>query len=182
MAKPKKKVPKKPSEQLLSIDPTRIRYQHSRIRPHFSGCGRSVSDTLESIKSGHITVDDLPPIQVLIGPSDNDGVWYFTLNNRRLWVLKQLRAEGHLVDRNPSNTVQVRVREAKSKGEKERYTLENCSVDAKFIREKVKENDDIEDYKKDEKHIDLKDSKNEKPIENSIDNELQCVDVASKPT
>ena len=29
--------------------------------------------------------------QVLIGPDENDGLgpWYFSLNNRRLWVLKQ---------------------------------------------------------------------------------------------
>jgi hypothetical protein len=148
MAKPKKKKQQQQQQQsstLISIDPTRIRYQHSRIRPHFSGCGTPVQSTLESIQSGLLSVDDLPPIQVLIGPSDDDGnPWYFTLNNRRLWVLKQLRLGGYLMDREPVNTVLVRVREVKSQSERERYTLENCSLDAKFIREKkVKEDSSV---------------------------------------
>jgi hypothetical protein len=33
----------------LYVDPARIRYQHARIRPYFSGCGRSVVDTLEEL-------------------------------------------------------------------------------------------------------------------------------------
>lgn len=179
------------TEELLAVDPARIRYQHSRIRAHFSGCGRSVISTLESIQSGQCSVDDLPPIQVLQGPDQ----WYFTLNNRRLWVLKQLRHGGYLEHRNPPNTVLVRVREPKSKSEKERvstslilvvlfvclvadtdhivicltttrnnatthitllyfviqYTLENCSVDAKFMREKTK-NDDQDDLPKVERN------------------------------
>jgi hypothetical protein len=49
----------------LYIDPARIRFQHSRIRPYFSGCGRSVVGTLESIRRGEITPDKLPPIQVI---------------------------------------------------------------------------------------------------------------------
>jgi hypothetical protein len=48
----------------LYIDPARIRFQHSRIRPCFSGCGRSVVGTLDSIRRGEITPDQLPPIQV----------------------------------------------------------------------------------------------------------------------
>ena len=35
-----------------------------------------------------------------------------------------------------NNTIRVRVREAKSGGEDNRYTLEKCAVEAKFIREK----------------------------------------------
>lgn len=60
-------------------------------------------------------------------------------------MLKQLREGGHLSNRNPPNTIQVRVREAKSQSEKERYTLENCSVDAKFIREKAREDVRVND-------------------------------------
>ncbi|KAL7483655.1 hypothetical protein ACHAW6_009299 [Cyclotella cf. meneghiniana] len=119
---------------LLHIDPARIRYQHSRIRPHFSGCGRSVLQTLDEIRRGDLRAEDLPLIQVLVGPDENDGLgpWYFSLNNRRLWVFKRLREEGLLVN----NVVPVRVREAKSRAERDRYTLENCVVDAKFVREK----------------------------------------------
>lgn len=53
-----------------------------------------------------------------------------------------------MTDRNPSNTILVRVREPKSKGERERYTLENCSVDAKFMREKVKDDKMVDDGSK----------------------------------
>jgi len=115
----------------LYVDPERIRYQHSRIRPYFSGCGRSVEETLQSIRDGTLDPSQLPPIQVIVGV-DN---WYFTLNNRRLWVLKQCRTEGLLVN----NVIRVRVKEPKSRHEKEsRYTIENCSLHATFIREAKK--------------------------------------------
>ena len=71
--------------------------------------------------------------QVIVGPEDQDGPWYFSLNNRRLWVLKRCREEGLL----ENNIICVRVREPKSGTEEARYSLENCSVEAKFIREKV---------------------------------------------
>jgi hypothetical protein len=48
----------------ISADPSRIRFQHSRIRPYFSGCGRSVMETLEAIRRKEIRPSDLPPIQV----------------------------------------------------------------------------------------------------------------------
>lgn len=116
----------------LSVDPNRVRFQHSRIRPHFSGCGRSVIQTLQDIRDGTIKAQDLPPIQVIVGPVGDDGErWYFSLNNRRLWVLKRCREEGLL----ENNQVRVRVRHAKSCAESERYTLQNCAVEAKFMRE-----------------------------------------------
>jgi hypothetical protein len=116
----------------LSVDPNRVRFQHSRIRPQFSGCGRSVIQTLQDIRDGTIQAHDLPPIQVIVGPVDDDGErWYFSLNNRRLWVLKRCREEGLLVN----NQIRVRVRHAKSSAELERYTLQNCALEAKFMRE-----------------------------------------------
>ena len=63
----------------MSVDPSRVRFQDSKIRPVFSGCGRSVFDTLEPIRNGDIQPEDIPPIQVIPGP---DG-WYFALNNCR---------------------------------------------------------------------------------------------------
>jgi len=47
-------------------------------------------------------------------------------------VFKRCREEGLL----ENNLIRVRVRQPKSGSEEERYTLENCSVEAKFIREK----------------------------------------------
>mmetsp|Transcript_27314 Transcript_27314/g.38415 ORF Transcript_27314/g.38415 Transcript_27314/m.38415 type:complete len:258 (-) Transcript_27314:6747-7520(-) len=116
----------------LWIDPARIRFQHARIRPYFSGCGRSVMETLESIRRGELSPADLPPIQVIVGPEDSTGIWYFSLNNRRLYVLKRCREEGLL----ENDLVRVRVRQVKSENEMERYTLDNCALEAKFIREK----------------------------------------------
>ena len=77
------------------VDPSRVRFQHARIRPFFSGCGRSVIETLEEIRQGNLSPSDLPPIQVLVGDQDDDQEpWYFSLNNRRLWVFKRCREEG----------------------------------------------------------------------------------------
>jgi hypothetical protein len=121
----------------LYVDPAQIRFQHSRIRPFFSGCGRSVEGTLEEIRNGTTQVSDLPPIQVLVGPHDDetDATWYFSLNNRRLWVLKRLREEGLLEQY--GNKVLVRVRTPKSLQEQERYSLKNCALDAKIVPEKA---------------------------------------------
>ena len=66
-----------------------------------------------------------------MGPETEEGLWYFSLNNRRLWVFKRLREEGLL----PNNQVAVRVRLPKSDAERNRYTLENCAVEAKLMRE-----------------------------------------------
>ncbi len=118
----------------INADPERMRFQHSKIRPYFSGCGRSVVETFESIQKGEMDPADLPPIQVIVGPDEQDGKgpWYFALNNRRLWVLKRCREEGLL----KNNVVRVRVRAPKSHVEFERYTIENCALQASFKREK----------------------------------------------
>ena len=85
------------------------------------------------IRSSFISCFD--PLQVLIGPVDPvDGQrWYFSLNNRRLWVLKRCREEGLLVGDNQQ--IRVRVRNPKSAAEAERYSLANCAVQAKVMRE-----------------------------------------------
>jgi hypothetical protein len=72
--------------------------------------------------------------QVLVGPETDDGPWYFSLNNRRLWVLKRCREEGLLQD----NQIAVRVRPPKSASETSRYTVENCALEAKLMRESSK--------------------------------------------
>jgi hypothetical protein len=115
----------------ILADPDRIRFQHSKIRPYFSGCGRSVMETLESIRRKEMKPSDLPPIQVIVGPQTEDGPWYFSLNNRRLWVLKRCREEG-LLDK---NQIRVRVRSPKSSAEASRYSLENCALEAKMMKE-----------------------------------------------
>jgi hypothetical protein len=121
---------KKVNENDLAwIDPTLIRFQHSRIRPIFSSCGRTIEETLNEIRSGKIKPCDIPPIQVLINPSQ--GNWYFTLNNRRLYVFKKCLDEGLLKD--TENKIPVRIRNPKSSFELSRYTVDNCSLCANII-------------------------------------------------
>jgi hypothetical protein len=129
----------------LMVDPARVRFQHARIRPYFSGCGRSVLETLEEIRQQKISPSDLPPIQVIVGPETEDGPWYFSLNNRRLWVLKRCREEGLL----PNNQIYVRVRKPKSEQEGARYSLQNCALEAKIMPEKQKPKPEQPDPKKD---------------------------------
>lgn len=123
----------------LMVDPGRVRFQHSKIRPVFSGCGRSVEGTLDEIRQGKLSPADLPPIQVIVGPIETgggeDGPWYFSLNNRRLWVLKRCREEGLL----PNNQIFVRVRKPKSDQEALRYSLENCALEARIVPEKSRQ-------------------------------------------
>ena len=74
----------------LDVDPRRVRYAHSKIKPLFSGCGRTIEQTLCEIRAGKTRAADLPIITVLLGPLDpSDGQqWFFSLNNRRLFVFK----------------------------------------------------------------------------------------------
>lgn len=62
--KKKKPVVMQADDEGVVIDPARIRFQHSKIRPYFSGCGRSVESTLESIRKKEISPSDLPPMLV----------------------------------------------------------------------------------------------------------------------
>mgnify|MGYP001489250266 CR=1 FL=1 len=58
----------------------------------------AVKDTLADIVAGRLKVEDLPLITVMSGSPDG-GAPYFSLNNRRLWVLKQLRERGSVSPR-----------------------------------------------------------------------------------
>eukprot|EP00951_Prasinocladus_malaysianus_P049572 scaffold671190_cov59-Prasinocladus_malaysianus.AAC.1 len=62
--------------------------------------GRMVKDTLAEIAEGKLKPDNLRSICVI----QLDG-YYVSMNNRRLWVLKEARSLGLL---GPENTVQVR--------------------------------------------------------------------------
>lgn len=95
-------------ERFLDIDPDNVFFTHARIRPVFSGCGRRLVDTLEDLVSGKIQLETLPQITILATPTSSSDGQYFSLNNRRLWVLKQLRSMGKLKD----NLIRVRVKDA----------------------------------------------------------------------
>lgn len=74
----------------IEVDPRRVRFAHSRIKPLFSGCGRTIDQTLAEIRAGKTVPSDLPMITVILGPIDTtDGQqWFYSLNNRRLYVFK----------------------------------------------------------------------------------------------
>ena len=138
-------------------------------------------DTLEELRQGKLEIDALPPIQVLTGSDENDGLgpWYFSLNNRRLWVIKQCHREGLLDNERYNNTISVRVRLPKSKAEAERYTVANCALEAKFMREgapkkkKVQNNGKKQTASSDDTDSDKKEVSNEiisKEISDKFDN------------
>jgi hypothetical protein len=112
----------------LRLDPAVIRFTHSKIRPFFSGCGRKIEDTLNDILEGRLTIEQLPLILVL--PINGE---YFSLNNRRLYVMKELRDRGLL--NYCGNEVSVRIKTALPK-EQLRYTPQRCSLVAKIMRER----------------------------------------------
>jgi hypothetical protein len=77
-------------------------------------------------------------------------------------VLKRCREEGLLAN----NHIRVRVRSAKSSSEAQRYTLENCAVEAKFMRER----DPNELVSVDSKPANLSKSKG---LENELEHKLR---------
>lgn len=129
----KSKIAKNTDAGTIEVDPIIVRFTHARIRPYFSGCGRRLDDTLNDIVNGVSHVVDLPLIVVL---SINGE--YYSLNNRRLYVLKQLHSRGLLA------TVRVRVKQPADK-EKLRYTPERCSLTASVMKEHARSEQDSDE-------------------------------------
>ena len=125
----------KKGEGRAFLDPQILRFEHARISRTFSGCGRGVLDTLEDIKQGKLAASDLPKITVVdLGDTmDEDGNptrLLVSLNNRRLFVLKQCRDLGLL----ENNTIEVRLRPPPdSKKQREKFTPERCKLVARFM-------------------------------------------------
>mmetsp|Transcript_17707 Transcript_17707/g.33860 ORF Transcript_17707/g.33860 Transcript_17707/m.33860 type:complete len:186 (-) Transcript_17707:1695-2252(-) len=120
----------KSGEFVTQLDVSGVRFTHSKIRPIFSD-GRLLLDTLEEIESGKLNADTMNNITVI----QQDG-YYVSMNNRRLWVLKEAHKRGLL----KNGTVQVRVQAPQdTKRLKDRFTMDKCSLSATFMREpKVK--------------------------------------------
>jgi hypothetical protein len=77
------------NQKLYSIKPSEVHFTHSRIRGTFTGCGRSVHETLEILTKDPSYISNIPRIKVV-----TDGAKYYSMNNRRLWVFKQLEKQG----------------------------------------------------------------------------------------
>ena len=104
-----------------------VRFTHSRVQPFFSGCGIRLEDTLEQLTSGRMALEDLPTITV-IANSSADVTFFVSLNNRRLWVLKQLHDQGYFGNR----TIKVRVKKVLPR-EVNRYAIDRCVLNAKIM-------------------------------------------------
>eukprot|EP01036_Dinobryon_divergens_P022380 gene22380-30631_t len=111
--------------EVIDIDPEIIRFTHSRVRPHFSGCGKKIEDSITELKIGTTKLDDIPLITVI----ENSG-HYFSLNNRRLYMFKYLNREGLL----PGGIIKAYRKQALTR-EVRKYTIENCSLSAVIIKE-----------------------------------------------
>jgi len=112
------------SERSASVDPHCVYFTFSRIRPKFS-CGRPVAQTLADIVEGRLKFSDLPPLTLLY-----DRGTYFSLNNRRLYVAKELRRRGLI------ETVDARVKNVpQTRRMKHKYTKETCALEATLMRE-----------------------------------------------
>lgn len=115
------------SKPIVDIDPSVIRFTHARIRPFFTGNNFRIEVTINDIVEGRTNVGDLPMITVI----ENEG-HFFSLNNRRLYVLKYLHSIGHLEATN--NTIKVFTKKALPR-EKQRYTVSNCALQATIMKE-----------------------------------------------
>jgi hypothetical protein len=130
------------------IDPINVFFTHSRIRPFFSGCGRRIIDTLSDIESGRLQLEMLPVITIL-----ENGIHLFSLNNRRLYVLKQLRMKGFL----PNNTIRVRIKQANTQ-ESSRYVATKCSLHATIMKEYKKDDGNNDNNNDDDNNDDISDN------------------------
>ncbi len=110
---------------LARVRPSEIWFTFGRVNDRFSGCGRRLEETLEEIARGTLRADDLPPIAVVThdvaeddedeSESDEDDRRrrrdrskrkkkptmvrrYYSMNNRRLWVLKRCEESGLIED------------------------------------------------------------------------------------
>lgn len=103
---------------IIELNPDIIFHTHSKIYNRFSGCGKTINETLDEIKSKLLNPMDLPIITV-----EFNGLAYYSLNNRRLYVLKQCKKLG-LID-----TIRVRL----IYKDRKEYRKNTYSLDAKIL-------------------------------------------------
>lgn len=75
---------------LVLLKPSEIRFTKNKLASKFDN-GIPLLETFTQIKNGEILLEDIPLIEVVFYPEKWE--WY-TLNNRRLWVLKELEKVG----------------------------------------------------------------------------------------
>lgn len=75
---------------MVLLKPSEIRFTKNLLASEFDN-GIPLSETFTQIKNGEILLEDVPAIEVVFYPEKWE---WFTLNNRRLWVLKELEKIG----------------------------------------------------------------------------------------
>lgn len=73
---------------IIAADPWKIFFSNPRINNCFS-CGRSLTDTIEALQKGDITVEDIPKITVV-----ERGGRLITLDHRRLFCFRAALPKG----------------------------------------------------------------------------------------
>jgi hypothetical protein len=106
----------------VSLSPSEIYFSHSRLDTKFSGCGKDIGTTLAEILSGQTRIEQIPLITVL----GVDGR-YISLNNRRLYLFKELLRLGRL----PGGQLQCRLQKPTPK-ELKKYTGATLALAAKL--------------------------------------------------
>jgi len=112
------------------MDPSIILFSHSKICPVFSGCNKPLKNTLKEIKDGVLKIGSLPTITII--KNNNDA--YISLNNRRLWILKECKILGLL------DVIKVNIKDFSklSKREQYRYNNNTYSAEAKLNKNLIR--------------------------------------------
>ncbi len=106
----------------MELKPSQIYFTHSKICSKFTGCGKLIADTLDEIITDKVTVDQIPQIKVFYTNIDGH-IKYYSENNRRLWLFKQLEKL------NIIKVVTVRLEKTTNK----KYFNNTFSLDAKIV-------------------------------------------------
>jgi hypothetical protein len=108
------------------LKPSEIHFTHSNISDKFTGCGKSLIETLNEITTGTTKITDIPKIKVFYFVRDGKTK-YISENNRRLWVFKQLEKNGIISE------VEVRLEKTNNK----KHIINTYSLESR-VKPKVK--------------------------------------------
>lgn len=110
---------------LSNLKPSEIYFSHSNICNKFTGCRKSLTETLNEITTGTTKISDIPKIKVFYFVQD-DKIKYISENNRRLWVFKQLEKNGIITH------IEVRLEKTNNK----KYIVNTYSLESK-VKSKI---------------------------------------------
>lgn len=136
------------TRDVIRVDPANMYFTHARVRPTFTGCNKTIEETLQEIIDGITKIEDIPMITVL----ERDGC-SFSLNNRRLYLFKELAKKGLL----PPDGVLCQTKPMLAR-EKERYTPQRCSLQARLIGVRKADSDSGKEEEEQEEAVENEDN------------------------